>query len=49
VQLKQQAEKKVLLNVICDIKIPEYLDILYEDFRSTSKMSMLITVKVLLE
>lgn len=47
--MKQRAEKKVLLNVICNIKIPGYLDILYEDFRSTSKMSMLITVEVLLE
>ena len=27
VQMKQQAEKKVLLNVICDIKISVYLDI----------------------
>jgi hypothetical protein len=27
VQMKQQAEKKVLLNIICDIKISGYLDI----------------------
>ena len=27
VQIKQQAEKKVLLNVISDIKISGYLDI----------------------